>query len=413
MAGYTRPPRPSDRIALPSADPYDIPDDELRKRVANFPDGPLIPVEDSQQAALNQPAPADESAEQLIAEGNGGSPININMDPNYISTRLAAIAKEMAKTNFPAQQKRGEGVDLTADIADLKDRLAQLDQQQESDTKDIEKRQLYSEIATQLGKFAAAQYGLKNDVDMAGLKPDAPKFENEYERLLNKYKTGKQDTRDNAELGMKDKLRRADRLDRDAGDTNAYNLDKFKATEEGRLKGLDMEAKGLLTAEQLKAKREIAGAKTAGKDGATADKAALKREQEYAKLAQTVNGIFGSKGTREMKSAKALAVLQTSPLTKSIPKEEWEAILTEPGMLYGKNPKSSDKALVGLTQKLSELAIANTPSANAAATAAGQSTAPGANMVTVRNKKTGVVGKYSANDPRLPAVRNNPDFEVR
>jgi hypothetical protein len=413
MAGYIRPPRPDDRITLPPVDPVDkYSDDELRKRVANFPKGPLIPVEDSRQAALNQPAPTDESAEQLIAEQDGGGPININMDPNYISSRLSAIAKEMANVKFPAQQKRSEGVDLTADIADLKDRLAALDKQQESDTKDIEKRQLYSEIATQLGKFAAAQYGLKNNVDMAGLKPEAPKFENEYERLLNKYKTSKQETKDNAELGMKDTLRRADRADRMVGDDNAYSMDKFKATEEGRVKGLEMEAKGLLTAEQLKAKRDLAAAKTAGKEGATTDKAALQREQAYGKLAATVNGIFSSKGSKDMKVAKAMAILQTNPLTKSIPKAEWESILQQDGW-FGKDSKSPQDALAGLTQKLSELAVANTPAASAAATASGQSTPPGAAMITVRNKKTGVVGKYSANDPRLPAVRNNPDFEVK
>jgi hypothetical protein len=248
---------------------------------------------------------------------------------------------------------------------------------------------------------------------MAGLKPEALKFEGEYERLLNKYKTGKQDMRDTAELGMKDKLRKADRADRDISDTNAYNLDKFKATEEARIRGLDTEARGLLTAEQLKARKDIANLKQSEKDQVTTDKAALKREQDYAKLAQTVNSIFGAKGSKDMKTAKALAILQTNPLTKSIPKEEWEAIITEPGMLYGKNAKASDEALAGLTQKLSELAVANTPSASAAAAATGQSTPPGAAMVTVRNKKTGVVGKYSANDPRLPAVRNNPDFEVR
>jgi hypothetical protein len=318
----------------------------------------------------------------------------------------------MAAVNFPARRQRGEGADLTADIDDLKNRLAALDKEQDSAQKDIEKRQLYSELAAQLGKFAAAVYGQKAGIDLAGLKPEAPKFDSEYERLLAKYKGQKADVRDVAEAGMRDKVRRADRLDKEAAAQEDYDINRFKAKESARLQGLATEAKGLLTAENLRTRREIAKAKEAEQAAAAVDKAALKREEQYSKLAQQINSIYKGKETGTVKAAKAMAILQTNPLTKAIDKTEWEDALQEEGMLFGKNPKKADEALAAITQKLSELAVANTPSASAAAAASGQSTPP-MPMVTVTHKKTGQRKQYPATHPAVAAARNNPEFEVK
>jgi hypothetical protein len=380
LATYKRPYTP-DRIIL--NDEYDADEDmmtaeeDLAARVAKFPAGPLIPVQDD----LSAPAqPGDESAEQLMAENNvaaGQEPeIDITTEPADIAARLNQIQKEMATVKFPARRKREDGVDLTADIDDLKSRLAALDREQDSAEKDIEKRQLYSELAAQLGKFAAAIYGQKTGIDLAGLKPEAPKFDNEYELLLAKYKGQKADVRDVAEAGMRDKVRQADRLDKEVGAQEEYDLNKFRAEEAARLQGLGTEARGLLTAENLRTRREIAKAREAEKAALAVDKAALKREEQYAKLAQQINNVYKGKETGTVKAAKAMAILQTNPLTKSIDKKEWEDALQEDGMLWGKNPKKADEALASITQKLSELAVANTSSATAAAAASGQSTPP-------------------------------------
>jgi hypothetical protein len=415
MATYKRPYTP-DRIVL--NDEYDADEDmmtaeeDLKARVAKFPSGPLIPVQDD----LSAPQPGDEPAEQLIAENDAktgqGPEIDITTEPADIAARLNEIQKEMAAVNFPARRQRGEGTDLTADIDDLKNRLAALDKEQDSAQKDIEKRQLYSELAAQLGKFAAAVYGQKAGIDLAGLKPEAPKFDSEYERLLAKYKGQKADVRDVAEAGMRDKVRRADRLDKEAAAQEDYDINRFKAQESARLQGLATEAKGLLTAENLRTRREIAKAKEAEQAAAAVDKAALKREEQYSKLAQQINSIYKGKETGTVKAAKAMAILQTNPLTKAIDKSEWEDALQEEGMLFGKNPKKADEALAAITQKLSELAVANTPSASAAAAASGQSTPP-MPMVTVTHKKTGQRKQYPATHPAVAAARNNPEFEVK
>lgn len=415
MATYKRPYTP-DRIVL--NDEYDADEDmmtaeeDLKARVAKFPSGPLIPVQDD----LSAPQPGDEPAEQLIAENSAavgqGPEIDITTEPADIAARLNQIQKEMANVKFPARRQRSEGVDLTADIDDLKNRLAALDKEQDSAQKDIEKRQLYSELAAQLGKFAAAVYGQKAGIDLAGLKPEAPKFDNEYERLLAKYKGQKADVRDVAEAGMRDKVRQADRLDKEVGAQEEYDLNKFKSSEAARLQGLATEAKGLLTAENLRMRKELAKAKEAEKQALAVDKAALKREEQYAKLAQQINNVYKGKDTGTVKAAKAMAILQTNPLTKAIDKREWEEALQEDGMLFGKNPKKADEALASITQKLSELAVANTPSANAAAAASGQSTPP-APMVTVTHKASGASKQYPANDPAVAKARNNPAFEVK
>jgi hypothetical protein len=416
VATYKRPYTP-DRIIL--NDEYDADEDmmtaeeDLAARVAKFPAGPLLPVQDDLSAA---PAPGDEPAEQLIAENaaaSGEAPeIDITAEPADLAARLNQIQKEMASVKFPGRRERGEGVDLSADIDDLKNRLAALDQEQDSAQKDIEKRQLYSELATQLGKFAAAVYGQKAGIDLAGLKPEAPKFEGEYERLLAKYKGQKADVRDVAEAGMRDKVRRADRLDKETAAQEDYDLNKFRAEEAARLQGLSTEARGLLTAENLRTRRELAKAKEAEQAAAAVDKAALKREEQYSRLAQQINSIYKGKETGTVKAAKAMAILQTNPLTKAIDKAEWEDALQEEGMLFGKNPKKADEALAAITQKLSELAIANTPSASAAAAAAGQSTPP-VPMVTVTHKASGASKQYPANDPAVAKARNNPAFEVK
>ena len=416
MATYKRPYTP-DRIRLP--DDYDADADmmtqeeDLAARVAKFPQGPLIPVQDdlsAQAAALG-----DEPAEQLIGEqaaASGQPEIDISAEPADLAARLNQIQKEMAKVNFPKRRERGPGVDLAADIDDLKNRLSALDQEQDSAVKDIEKRQLYGELAAQLGKFAAAVYGQKAGIDLAGLKPDMPKFESEYERLLAKYKGQKADMRDVAEAGMRDKVRQADRLDKEVSAQEDYDLNKFRATEAARLQGLAAEQRGLLTAEQLRTKREMAKARNAEKEALAIDKAALKREEAYGKLAQQINSIYRGKESGTVKAAKAMAILQTNPLTKSIDKAEWEGALQEEGLLYGKNPKKADEALAAITQKLSELAVANTPSAAAAAQASGQSQPP-APMVTLIHKPSGAKKQYPANDPAVAKARNNPDFEVR
>jgi hypothetical protein len=81
-------------------------------------------------------------------------------------------------------------------------------------------------------------------------------------------------------------------------------------------------------------------------------------------------------------------------------------------MLFGKNAKKDEDALAAITQKLSELAIANTPSATAAAAASGQSTPP-APMVTVTHKASGESKQYPADDPAVAKARKNPEFEVK
>lgn len=412
MASYKRPPRPDDRFALPPSMDPEMSDEELRNRLKNFPEGPLLPVvDDLNQAKIDAVPPADEPAEDLIAEDNTPLPDEEPSDSD-IAKRLREIGQKMSTTKYPAQIKRGEGADLTPDIEDLKSRLAALDNEQDSAQKNIEQRQLMAELATQVGKFAAAQYGAKHNIDMAGLKPDAPKFDNEYARLIDKYKNAKADERDVAELNMKDKLRRAERIDQDAVDTNRYNQSKYAAEEEARLRGLSEEAKGLLTAENLRAKRDIAKAKAAEKEQSTLDKAALKREEAYAKLANNVNNAFQGKGSREVKAAKAMAILRTNPLTKGIPQKEWENLLTEEGTLWGTNARDPEDAIANITNKLSELALANQPLANKAAAASGQSTPP-APMVTVIHKASGISRQYPANDPAVAKARNDPNFEVR
>jgi hypothetical protein len=379
------------------------------------------------------PAPlstGDESAESLIAESNAALPpppatgpasppptaeapaINTSMSPKDVLAKYNAVVRKIAKSGeMPAYEALGPGVDLTQDIKDLKTALGDLDKQKEGEEKEIGKRELYSTIAAQLGKFAAAQYGLKHNVDLSNLKVDMPDYSKDYDRLISKYKGQKADLSDTSSMGMQEKLRASSRTDKISEEKRKYDLERYKANEANRIEALKLEGQGILKGAELDNKEELAKLRQGEKerkaqelgDKGAAAAAALEARTKNAAISSTskaISEIYKGKGSADDKLARAKLLLAGNKYTSGISPEELDKLATEPGLFgWGTNKKSTEETVSAIAGRLNALAEAPTSG--------------GGGVVTILHKASGKSKQVPADSIEARNAKNNPAFEVK
>jgi hypothetical protein len=362
----------------------DLSEEELKKRVATWP-SPLIPVQDD----LSKDVPVEQLvANPLPTPGSAGPAISTAIEPMDLYKEISKVAGSV-KTKYPGRQALGEDTDLTPDIDSLKESLKKLDAEKEGEQKEIAKRELYSNIASQIGKFAAAMYGMKNNVDMSGIAPEGPKFDNEYARLLDKYKNAKGDLTDTSTLSMKDKLRKQDRADKENASVNAYNQDKagFEATNNRAAAGI--QSQGLLDIGRQKSAAEIAALKQTKDAGAKENKELAAAIKADAQLRKDIAGVLKTKGDSENKNAQLRALLGNK-----VTPEQWQQMTIKPGLIWD-SAKSPEDVVTSITNMLSSPATTAAP------------------MVTLVHKASGATKQVPADSVEAKNARTNPSFEVK
>jgi hypothetical protein len=350
----------------------------------------------------------DAPAEQLIAEKEGVVPppavpmsagpevapqISTAIEPMDLYKEINKVAGSV-KTKYPDREAMGADTDLAPDIDSLKESLKKLDAEKEGEQKEIAKRELYSNIASQIGKFAAAMYGMKNNVDMSGIAPEGPKFDNEYARLLDKYKNAKGDLTDTSTMSMKDKLRKQDRLDKETNSINAYNQDKAGFDANNNRTAASIQSQYLLDTGKQASAAEIAALKQTKDAGTKENKELAAAIKADAQLRKDIAGVLKTKGNNKNKNAQLRALLGNR-----VTPEQWQKMTVEPGLIWD-SAKSPEDVVTSLTSILSSPVAA--PAAAASVP-----------MVTLVFKETGETKQVPADSIEAKNARTNPKFEVR